>query len=392
MADPTPHVAFIATPDLSYVSGSSLSLRYTVEQLAEFGARCTVLCQRAPTGPLHPGVEYRELPMPLDYQIITDTRPSDDDLFTCGRMLASELISIPDVNVVHAIYGTFTGLAGLWGAALKQIPLVVSTFGRDVTFGAAADGRYHRMMTMSYGHASLVFASDSGVAQAVSERYAGLRTEVRVVPPGINFPLVRKYARRQDGAAGRRLLAVQSSFNPKKGLSHLIDAVAVLSRDLPDVELVIVGHDDTPDQRIEARLREQASKLGIETRIQYAGHLDHVEVLQLIPDFDVLVDPRTINSFSTCVYEAMALGVPIVASDVSCNREALGDGERGVLVPPGEPEALAAGLRRVLTDATLAERIRSAAVHHSLQAEHELGTSSVAAALLAGYQSIWSAS
>src|SRR5688500_8647635 len=99
------HIAFVATPDLSYVSGSSLSLKYTVESLARQGVRCTVFCQYGPGGPQVDGVTYVELPMPLDYQVITDTHPSSQELGKCLTMLVDALLEAHDIDLIHAIYG-----------------------------------------------------------------------------------------------------------------------------------------------------------------------------------------------------------------------------------------------------------------------------------------------
>src|SRR2546429_331306 len=136
------HVLFIATPDLSYISGSSLSLRYTADALSRRGVSCTVLCQKAPPRADFDRVVYRELEMPLDYQIITQTRPRSEDLFECTRVLCEAAMRAVRPDIVHAIYGTFTGLAGAIAAALGQLPLAISSFGRDVADGALADGRY----------------------------------------------------------------------------------------------------------------------------------------------------------------------------------------------------------------------------------------------------------
>lgn len=382
------HIVFIATPDLSYISGSSLSLRYTVEALSRRGVRSTVLCQKAPPQSAYPRVEYHELDMPLDYQIITDTRPSDAELFECTRLLCEAAIRTSDADLVHAIYGTFTGLAGAVSAALSEVPLAISSFGRDVAHGAAADDRYRRMMRMSYAVADLIFAADEQSANALTRDFGGRDSEMLIVPPGVEFGVIRQAPRRATSGRARRLLAVQSSFNAKKGLANLIAALGDLQDDFDDIELVVVGHDDTPDKHNEHRLRALADRLGVAERITYTGHLSHSQVLATMTECDVLVDPREINSFSNCVYEAMTLGLPIVATDVACNLQALGNDERGILVPAGDSEALARGVRELLLDETRAKTLTSAAETYAASLEDLIGTDQIAARLEAAYATV----
>lgn len=385
------HVAFVATPDLSYVSGSSLSLKYTVESLAQQGVRCTVFCQYGPGGPAVDGVTYVELPMPLDYQVITDTRPSSQELGTCLTMLVDALLRAGDVDVIHAIYGTFTGVAAVTAGSLLQVPVVVTTFGRDLTLGACVDDRYRRLMRIAYGNAALIVASDAAAADLVEQGYSGPGSQVRVVPPGMNFSMFRQSGGDLVPRSGsRRLLAVQSSFNEKKGLSLLLEALPLLDALVPGVELLVAGHDDTPGRRIESTLRAQASSLDIADRVRFLGHLDHLSVLETMRTCDVLVDPRTINSFSSCLYEAMTVGLPVVASDVPCNTEALGHGERGLLVPAGEPRALAEGIATILRNAPLATVLVEAGRRHAAQAEAVFGADRVAAQLHELYRSLMS--
>jgi len=382
------HIVFVATPDLSYISGSSLSLRYTVEALSRRGVNSTVLCQKAPPQGAYPRVEYRELDMPLDYQIITDTHPTNADLFECTRLLCEAAINTSDADLVHAIYGTFTGLAGAISAALGEVPLAISSFGRDVAHGAAADDRYRRMMRMSYAAADLIFAADEESATVLARDFGGRDAEVLIVPPGVEFGVMRQVPRPARTGRSRRLLAVQSSFNAKKGLAHLLEALSTLQVDFADLEVVVVGHDDTPDKRNERRLRALADRLGVANRITFTGHLSHAQVLVTMTECDVLVDPREINSFSNCVYEGMTLGIPIVASNVACNVQALGRDERGTLVAAGDSAALARGLHEVLLDEDRAKKLASAGETYAATLEDLIGTDHIAARLEAAYATV----
>jgi glycosyltransferase involved in cell wall biosynthesis len=111
-----------------------------------------------------------------------------------------------------------------------------------------------------------------------------------------------------------------------------------------------------------ARIRTLASTLEIEGRMTFAGLVGPARVSALLRDADVLVMPTTETRWARYtsplkLFEYMAAGKPIVASDLPAIREILTDGENACLVAPGDAHALAAGIRRVLDDPALAARI-----------------------------------
>ena len=141
----------------------------------------------------------------------------------------------------------------------------------------------------------------------------------------------------------------------------LLDAIARL----PGVRgLVIGGHEREPDL---ARVRSVATRLGIADRVQFTGLVPPSDVARLLQSADVLVLPNPASAISTRftsplkLFEYMAAGRPIVATDLPALREVLRDGETAVLVTPGDASALAAGIQRVVADAAFAERLALAA-------------------------------
>jgi glycosyltransferase involved in cell wall biosynthesis len=332
--------------------------------------------------------------MPLDYQVITDSYPSSVELSDCLTQLVEAAVSVNDADVIHAIYGTFTGAAAVIAGALNETPVALQTFGRDVTLGASADDRYRRLMNIAYGRADLVIASDTTIADVVARDYSVDLSRLRVLPPGLNFSKVRQIARgvQLPTRSQARILTVQSSFNQAKGLGILVHAFSLLRDRLPDAELVVVGHDDTPGARIDLAIRELARELKVDDRINFTGHMDHDDVARTMAGCDVLVDPRIINSFSTCVYEAMTVGVPVVASDIPCNHDALGGGSRGELVSVGDAADMARGIESVLISPARADALRRAGEAHVAEAEQEFGSDVVAENLLEMYRMLLSGS
>ena len=118
-------------------------------------------------------------------------------------------------------------------------------------------------------------------------------------------------------------------------------------------ELVIVG--DGPDRE---RVEDELARNSLERRVRLLGERD--DVPGLLSDGDVFVLASRSEGLPLSVIEAMAAGLPVVASDVGGLRELVCDAETGVLVPPGEPVALADALRPLLADRQLRRRLGSA--------------------------------
>jgi glycosyltransferase involved in cell wall biosynthesis len=99
----------------------------------------------------------------------------------------------------------------------------------------------------------------------------------------------------------------------------------------------------------------------VRARVAMFGRVAHDEVPSLLADADVAVAAATgPESVGIALVEAMAAGVPVVASDIAGYREVVRDGVDGLLVPPGDPNALAGAIRRVLSEPELAATLRAA--------------------------------
>jgi len=134
-----------------------------------------------------------------------------------------------------------------------------------------------------------------------------------------------------------------------KGHRHLLDAVALLRPGLPCMLALAGAGPERP------ALERQADRLGVDVRFLGA----RTDVHRLLARADVVVLPSLHEGMSNAIMEAMAAGLPVVASDVGGTAELLRD--RGVLVPPADAGALAAGLERVLTDPAFAARLGESA-------------------------------
>lgn len=201
-----------------------------------------------------------------------------------------------------------------------------------------------------------------------------------VVPCGVDLACFRP-----DGFAeprgGRRRLVVVSRLVERKGVGNVISAL----RHVPDTELVVAGGppasqlDGDPEAQ---RLRRLAAELGVADRVVLRGRVDNAAVPALLRSADVAVCVPWYEPFGMVVVEAMACGVPVVATAVGGQTDTVVDGVTGVLVQPRAPEQLAATLADLLGSPRRREELGAAGAR---RARERYGWDRVAAATVAAY-------
>jgi glycosyltransferase involved in cell wall biosynthesis len=206
---------------------------------------------------------------------------------------------------------------------------------------------------VTYHRNAAVLAVSGGVAEsiqapAVLRRFGMPKVEVLI--HGIDSDTVRRGP--DARTEGRRLLGLArdvpvigtvGNLAAKKDQASLLQAVATLTAQHPNLRLVLIGSGP-----LEAMLRRQADDLGLGPRVIWAGSRDDVPLL--LPAFDLFVLSSRHEGLSIALIEALATGLPCVATNVGGIPEVVDDGHDGILVHPGQPEALAAAMNRVLTD------------------------------------------
>src|SRR5271166_701644 len=177
--------------------------------------------------------------------------------------------------------------------------------------------------------------------------------KMTVVPVGVNTDVFcpRPEVRPVPG----RLMVTTSSDVPMKGLVPLLEAVAKL-RTERDIELVVIGK-----PRPGGRVARSIESLGLGGVVKCVSGISDAELARRYGEAEVAVCPSLYEGFSLPTVEAMASGVPVVATTGGALPEVVGrDGETGLLLPPGDPGALAAGIARLLDDPDLRARLGAA--------------------------------
>ncbi|MFQ5848665.1 MAG: glycosyltransferase family 4 protein [Candidatus Methylomirabilales bacterium] len=270
-------------------------------------------------------------------------------------------------DLVH----THTSKAGILGriaARMAGVPHIVHT-----PHGQAFNGYAGRTLTA-------LFVFLERWAATFTDRIIGLTDqEIRdnlergIGEPGqfVNIPSgidLSPFAGREREAANvkaslglspsARLIGSVGRLDPVKGHTYLLDAFASLAPRFPDLHLALVG-----DGELFAELQSRTQHAGLTDRVLFLGWREDVPAL--LQAFDLFAFPSLSEGMGRALVEAMAAGLPIVATRVCSVPEVLAEGEAGYLVDPASPLALADGIEKLLHDPDLRSRLATQARAHA---------------------------
>ena len=315
--------------------------------------------------------------------------PKDDLLPLLGELssaLAARLAADrPDV--VHAHFW-MSGLAALSATRGLGIPVVQTFHALGVTkrrFQGRQDTsppvRIRMERALARDADRVIATSTDEVAELL--RIGAFRDRITVVPCGVD---VEQFT--PDGPAAAkgdrpRLLSV-GRLVPRKGFDTVVRALAAV----PEAELVIAGGPvaEALDDDAEAgRLRKLAERFGVADRVRLIGAVPRPDMPALLRSADVVVCTPWYEPFGIVPLEAMACGVPVVASAVGGFLDTVVDGATGTLVPPRRPDQVAAAVRKLLSEPFWREAFGTAGVD---RARSRYSWDRIAAGTLAVYEDL----
>lgn len=194
---------------------------------------------------------------------------------------------------------------------------------------------------------------------------------VREVPPGVRTDLyqprcgslLREQMRQAwDFTQRDFIMTTVGRLVPGKGQEFLLRSLAAAAPAIPSARLLVVG-----DGPLRGRLERVAGQLGISSRVRFAGQLDRQGVAGALAAADVFCLCSDYENYSNAVLEAMASGLPVVATAVGGFPLQVRDGENGYLVPSGDEAALGRTLSKLAADPVLRRRLSDGAVAFSRQ-------------------------
>ena len=196
---------------------------------------------------------------------------------------------------------------------------------------------FKTMVPRSVRRADRVIAVSERTRRDIVEHYRLDEAKIAVVPNGID----EGFGPDGPAADGTPYLLFVGALQPRKDPLVAIEALSLADSEL---RLVLVG----PDKGSAADARRTAARLGLNDRVELAGHVEKPALATLYRGAEALVFPSRYEGFGLPVLEAMASGTPVVATSAGAIPEVAG--EAAVLVEPGDPVALAGGIERALAD------------------------------------------
>ena len=251
------------------------------------------------------------------------------------------------IALVHTA-DIYANIFGLPAAALASVPARIGNRRGQIQPPDRPPAQI-AMQRAAYGFAHKVVANSRAAAnRLIFERVPSRK--IAVVPNGLDCDRVPPRPPR----ATLRKVVVVANLRPEKGHDVLIDAAVDVLRRFPDARFEIVG--GGPDL---APLLARAEARRVLHAFTFLGQRD--DVAARLAAADIFVLPSRSEAFPNAVLEAMAAGLPIVASRVGGLCELIEEGTTGLLVPPGDPQPLADRICRLIADPPHAARMGSAA-------------------------------
>ena len=241
----------------------------------------------------------------------------------------------------------YSNIFGLPGAALARVPVRVANrreLNPDKSVAQLA------LQRLGYAVAHKVVANSQAAADRL--RLEGVPDrKIAVIPNGL---AAAQHPDRARGNRPPRRIIVVANLRSEKGHDVLIDAASDIRARFPDATFEIVGAGPERDALV-----ARAASRGVLEAFSFLGHRDDVPAR--LAEADIFVLPSRSEAFPNAVLEAMAAGLPVIASGVGGILEIVNDGRTGLLTPPDDPRALAERVTALMADQALADSLGTAA-------------------------------
>jgi glycosyltransferase involved in cell wall biosynthesis len=252
-------------------------------------------------------------------------------------------VRLRSVDHVHAHYATYPLLAAWLCHRLTGVSYSVTVHAHDIFVDRS-------FLDRRLAEASFVVAISEYNRKFLHEHVSSDHTPIHVVHCGVEPGAYRFRSRVPPSTGPIRVLCV-ASLQEYKGHRLLLQALADSGDRLSRIQLDLVG-----DGPARAELEQLVAELGLETRVRFHGSLPEPAVAELLGAADLFVLPSVVarngqqEGLPMVLVEALAAGVPVVATRMSGVPEVVRDESTGLLVEPGDPDALAGSIEAVLDD------------------------------------------
>jgi L-malate glycosyltransferase len=269
------------------------------------------------------------------------------------------LIRSLEIDIVQAYFlrAKFLGVLAGKLAGIKTISCM-----RDL--GLSINYRTILPVKLADHWASRFLTNSRSIRQYLIEKHRINPDRIDVITNGVDLnrfrpvtPIERAECKNTMGFdPGNIVIGVIANLKPEKGLGDFIRAAAIVFRQDPHTRFVIVG-----EGALKESLRTLAADLGMQGKLIFTGSAS--DVRSFLFAFDIGVLCSLSEGFSNAILEYLAVGLPVVATNIGGNIEQVQDQESGFLVPPEDPDALAEALLKLVNDEDLRRKMSDRAVH-----------------------------
>lgn len=246
-------------------------------------------------------------------------------------------------DILHAHYASSCGLV----AALTGFhPFVLSVWGDDILEFPQKSPIHKFFIKHTILRADYVTATSNMLADKTAN-LIDHRKEIKVIPFGVDL---NKFKPAPKPSGDKIVIGTVRGFAPKYGLEYLIRAFAQLQKSYPQIELILIG-----DGPLFPAMKDLVKSLGVSETVTFAGAIPNDEVAVRIREFDIFVMPSVGEGdiFGVAAVEAMATGLPVVATRVGGLPEVIDDGLTGKIIEPANVDSLVRGLETYLLSESL---------------------------------------
>jgi glycosyltransferase involved in cell wall biosynthesis len=253
-------------------------------------------------------------------------------------------------DLIDAHFGYPDGYAAVKLGQWLHRPVAITLRGTEPRHFRTPSVRRHLVRALE--GADRIFAVSESLRQHALGMGIGPPEKIRVVGNGVDadkfFPLPQAESRRALGLPDdAKVLITVGGLVERKGFHRVIALLPELREKHPTLRYLIVGG-PSAEGDWSTRLRGQVEELGLEDIVRFLGALPHQEVKRALSAADVFVLATSNEGWANVILEAMACGLPVVATDVGGNSEVVKDVSLGTIVPFGDPETLEAALDEAL--------------------------------------------